>query len=125
MVYLTGTDVMSSKDLMEFVKGARAENKARQEKSMAEGGQKPFLKLEAGETVLTLQPTIPIVRKNSFGQEQYGFEVEHEKVLKLWTLSKNNPIAIKIVDKLLKAPCKITVIRTGEGKATRYDLKEK
>ena len=116
---------MSSKDLMDFVKGARAENKARQEKNLAEGGQRPFLKLEAGETKLILQATVPVTRKNSFGQEQYGFEVEHEKVIKLWTLSKNNPIAIKVVDKLLKAPVTITVIRTGEGKATRYDLKEK
>ena len=116
---------MSTKDLMDFVKGARAENKARQEKAMSEGGQRPFLKLETGETKLILQATVPIVRKNSFGQEQYGFEVEHDKTIKLWTLSKNNPIAIKIVDKLLKAPVAITVIRTGEGKATRYDLKEK
>ena len=116
---------MSQKELMEFVKNARVENERRRVEASEKSGNKPFLALDVGETKVTLLPEIPAVRQSSYGKEQYCFVVEHEGVQKTWTVTINSPLAIKVINKLLKAPTPVVIVRSGEGKSTRLDLKEK
>ena len=110
--------------LVDFVQNARKENEAARAAALKESGDLPFLQLAIGENKLTLMPTIPTVRESSWGKMQYCFTVDHDGQLKTWTVTKNSPMALKVINLLLKAPVKLTVIRTGTGTSTRIDLKE-
>jgi len=116
---------MSQKELMEFVKTARTQNEERKVAALAERGDRPYLELEVGETKVMLQAEIPKIRTSSYGKEQYCFIVEHEDKMKVWTVTINSPIAIQVINKLLKAPTSMVIVRSGAGKSTRLDLKEK
>ena len=117
--------LMSQKEIGEFVRKVRKENEERKAKALEEKGSSPFVVLEEGLNKLMLMPEIPEERESSFGKMQFCFKVKQGGVDKVWTVTKNSPLAIKVIDKLLKAPCEITVNRLGVGKNTRLDLVEK
>jgi hypothetical protein len=116
---------MSQKELGDFVRKARKENEERKAEALAAKGDSPYLNLEEGLNKFMLQPEIPSERESSFGKTQYCFKVTQGGTEKVWTVTKNSPMAQQVVDKLLKAPVELTVNRLGTGKSTRLALLEK
>jgi hypothetical protein len=115
---------MTDVSIEEWIATTKKASKARRDEQLRAQGGNPFLTLPVGETEVTLQRAVPIVKQNSFGKDQYHFTVEHEKAMKTWTVTVNSPMAEVIIDKLAKAPCKVTIVRSGTGKATRLDIKQ-
>jgi hypothetical protein len=91
--------------------------------SLAEKGYADFLKLEIGETKLTLQPAIPrLITGGGFGDRR-AFRVTLKDQEYDWPVNPRSPMYRQMLELLKKAPIQISVIRVGEGKNTRYDLK--
>ena len=116
-----------SEDIRMFVDGVVKENEARRDAAMKEKGLSPFLSLEKGITELTILPFKPTIRTSTFGKDQFVFKVEKKNsqgVLEKydWTVTRNSPLAVEVVKKLLEAPVTIKVMKSGEGKTTRYEL---
>lgn len=84
-----------------------------------------YLKLGVGVTDLVLLAEIPEERTANFKdgpKDQYVFSVEVNGERKLWSRTVASPFTDKLVDLLAKAPIEISVIRTGSGMDTRYDI---
>ena len=116
-----------SEDIRTFVDGVVKENDARREAAMKEKGLNPYLQLDKGITEFTLLPFKPVVRTSSFGKDQFVFKVEKksatgELVKYDWTVTRNSPLTVIVVKKLLEAPVPLKVMRSGDGKSTRYEL---
>lgn len=90
--------------------------------TLAEKGYADFLKLETGETKLTLNAVIPRLITGGFGDRK-AFRVVLEGKEYDWAVNPRSPLYRDLLLKLKDAPCEIRVIRIGEGKNTRYDLK--
>ena len=91
----------------------------------AKGGLPYLDSLETGETLLHLHPIIPTNNEYQ-GRVRKQFVVskpgKDEKLA--WTVNPQSPLYRDLLDILIKAPCNIRVIRTGEGKSdTRYTIK--
>lgn len=104
-----------------FVDEAERLNKQRMEEAMKNKGMNPYLQLPKGVTKFKLLPFKPGSRV-SFGKDQYVFKVEQESKQYDWSVTKNSPLAIQIIRKLLEAPVDISVMRSGDGKTTRYEM---
>lgn len=116
-----------SEDIRTFVDGVVKENEARRDAAMKEKGLSPFLSLEKGITKFTLLPFKPTIRTSSFGKDQFVFKVEKKNSQGSlekydWTVTRNSPLAVEVVKKLLEAPVEISVMKSGEGTTTRYEL---
>ena len=104
-----------------FVDEAERLNKQRMEEAMKNKGLNPWLQLPKGITKFKLLPFKPATRV-SFGKDQYVFKVEQEGKQYDWSVTKNSPLAIQVIRKLLEAPVELSVMKSGDGKATRYEL---
>jgi hypothetical protein len=82
-----------------------------------------FLTISKEATDITLLAEIPEERTANFDdgpKEQYVFAVEVDGERKLWSRTKDAPSTNELIDFLPKAPIKITVLKTGKGRNTRY-----
>lgn len=98
----------------------RAKFDKQKEEAMAEKGYKPFYKMVKGENKITFDDPEPEIRTIK-GKEAIVWNVNGDKDL---AINMSNPIASQITDALLKGAKELTIIRTGEGEDTRYELKE-
>lgn len=90
------------------------------QEAMEEKGYRPFYKMIKGENKLTFENVEPELREIK-GKENVVWNVNGDKDL---ALNINNPIVAQITDKLIAGEKELTIIRTGEGENTRYELKE-
>ena len=99
--------------------------KARLEKErrdfMESKGYKDFFRPQIGSTTVTLLGKIPRATKSDYGTKQ-AFRVEVEGISYDWSINPRSPIYRQLVSRLATAPQTFELIRTGEGKSTRYDL---
>jgi len=89
---------------------------------LTEKGYAEFLKLESGETQVTFQPVIPRLVEGSFGDRR-AFRVTVHGTEYDWAVNPRSPMYRQLLVLLKKAPVTVKIIRVGEGKSTRYDLK--
>lgn len=90
--------------------------------AMSDKGYAPFAKLGVGETKLTLQPIIPRMIKGGFGDRK-AFKITISGIEYDWAINPRSPMYRQLLVLLRTAPIEITVIKVGEGKNTRYDIK--
>ncbi len=127
---------MSEDELNEFIRAENERLDREREKRIAERGDLPFLPtLLKGTTRMTLLRKVPKTLEpkptdqyqttraafHVYAQKRKNFDVEANKEY-VWTVNKNSPTYQTIVELLAKAPVDIDVIKTGEGKQTRYDV---
>ncbi len=84
---------------------------------------KSFWSPEKGSNKITLLAKVPRATKSDFG-DKMAFRVVAEGQEWDWNINPKSPMYRQFVKLLAKAPVEITIIRTGDGKQTRYDLKE-
>lgn len=83
-----------------------------------------FWKPEKGSNKIVLLPKVPRATKSEFGNKM-AFRIEAEGGHQYdWNINPRSPMYRAFVKLLSKAPVAVTVVRVGEGKQTRYDLKE-
>jgi len=114
---------MSDKEmtLKEFVAQEQEAIEQRRQDWMDEQGYKTFIKWEKGATEFTLMPVIPRSHK-SFGKEKKAFRVTVGGEEFDWSVNPISPMYGELLDHLIEAPCKGSLIRVGEGTQTRYEL---
>ena len=91
---------------------------------LREKGKNPFLQLPKGVSEIKIVPEIPQKRVNNFGREVADFTVEYQGEKYTWSVSTNSPLYREILERLQNHVYTIKVIRSGEGKLTRYDIME-
>ncbi len=127
---------MSEDEMNEFIRQENERLDAEREKRISEWGDLPFLPtLLKGTTRMTLLRKIPKTLEpkptdqyqttraafHVYAQKRKNFDVEANKEY-VWTVNKNSPIYRTMIELLAKAPIDMDVIKTGEGKQTRYDV---
>lgn len=97
------------------------------QKAIAAKGGLPYLgSLPVGETSLILQAKIPTDNPDKDGKprKQFVVKLHEEGEEKAWTVNVASPVYRELLQFLVKAPIKLRVIRTGEGRQdTRYTIK--
>jgi len=91
---------------------------------LREKGKNPFLQLPKGVSEVKIIPEIPQKRVNNFGREVADFTVEYQGERYTWSVSTNSPLYREILERLQNHAYILKVIRSGEGKLTRYDIME-
>jgi len=91
---------------------------------LREKGKNPYLKLPKGVSEVKIIPEVPQKRTNNFGKEVADFMVEYQGEKYTWSISTNSPLYRKILERLQNHAYTINVIKSGEGKTTRYDIME-
>jgi len=91
---------------------------------LREKGKNPYLKLPKGVSEIKVLPEIPAKRVNNFGKEVADFTVEYQGEKYTWSVPTNSPLYRKVLERLQNHAYTIKVIKSGEGKTTRYDLLE-
>ena len=91
---------------------------------LREKGKNPFLQLPKGVSEVKIIPEIPVKRMNNFGKEVADFTVEYQNEKYTWSISTNSPLYRKVLERLQNHAYTLKIIKSGEGKTTRYDLLE-
>jgi len=91
---------------------------------LREKGKNPYLKLPKGISEIKILPQIPFKRINNFGREVADFQVMYNGETYTWSISTNSPLYRKVLERLQNHAYTLKVIRSGEGKLTRYDIME-
>lgn len=89
---------------------------------LSEKGYAEFLKLESGETRVKFMPSIPRFVEGSFGDRRAFRVIVKDKEYD-WSVNPRSPMYRQLIELLRRAPVEVKIIRVGEGKNTRYDLK--
>lgn len=115
---------MKNKEQEQLEKWVSAE-KARLEKErkdfMEGKGYKDFFRPEKGTTEVVLLPKVPRAIKGDYGTRQ-AFRVAVGVQEFDWAVNPRSPVYRQLVGRLSEAPATFNLVRTGEGKSTRYDL---
>lgn len=90
--------------------------------ALAEKGYAEFLKLESGETKVKFLPIIPRLVQGGFGDRR-AFRVVVANKEWDWAVNPRSPLYRQLLILIRKAPVEVKIIRVGEGKNTRYDIK--
>jgi len=91
---------------------------------LREKGKNPYLKLPKGVSEIKVLPEIPTKRTNNFGKEVADFTVEYQNEKYTWSVATNSPLYRKVLERLQNHAYILKVIKSGEGKTTRYDIME-
>ena len=98
-------------------------NEARK-KQLKEKGYAEFYKLPVGETTITLDlNTAPRDKSGDFG-EQCIFRISVGKETYDFSISVKSPLYRSILETAEQGKTHMTIVRTGEGKNTRYTIKK-
>lgn len=89
---------------------------------MDKKGYKEFFRPDIGETTVTLLPHIPRnIKSGQYGVRE-AFRIAVDGVELDWAVNPRSPVYRALVEHLEVAPVEFKLIRTGEGKSTRYSL---
>ena len=113
---------MTDKMLTKWLENEKLRQAKERQDYMDMHDMKDFWKAESGENKITVLPSIPRSVKSNFG-DKMAFRIEVQGKKYDWNINPKSPMYRTFVDLLAKAPVEVTVIRTGSGKTTRYDLK--
>jgi hypothetical protein len=120
-------EVNTANELEEYSKKELDRLASEREEAIKAKGGLPYLgALEVGETSLILQPKVPTDNPDKDGRPRKQFVVKKVEggEDKAWTVNIKSPLYRDLLGFLPKAPIKLRVIRTGEGKQdTRYTVK--
>ena len=91
---------------------------------LREKGKNPYLKLPKGISEIKILPEVPLKRLNNYGREVADFQVIYNGETYTWSISTNSPLYRKILERLQNHAYVLKIIKSGEGKLTRYDIME-
>ena len=94
--------------------------------ALEERGFEETFRLPIGQTTLVVLKKIPELKDGTFGQ-LYLFEILIEGVHRLMMVGIHSPLRREIVHALTALPVsadrvEMTIVRTGEGRQTRYSV---
>jgi len=108
----------------EWAKEEAKKIEAQRMQKLREAGKNPFLKLPKGVSEIKLLPEIPTKRINNFGREVADFQIEYNGEKYTWSVTVNSPLYRQLLERFQTHSYTIKVIKSGEGKTTRYDIME-
>ena len=109
-----------------WIEKAFNQAKQQQKQRMKEAGidlDIPLLTLEVGETEVEIDTTkIPRTVTTKFGEREV-LRVTVKGKVHDWMINPASSLWLDVLEQLNAGKTKITVVRSGTGRATRYDLK--
>ena len=112
-----------NKELKEYIMRREKELEKQRLDYMREHGIKPFYKFPKGETAITLVPKTPRAAKSPYGIKE-AFRIKVDDVEYDWSINPQSPMFRVLLAGLKVAPVTFKVVKTGEGKQTRFDITE-
>lgn len=114
---------VSVKDIQKWKEAKLDELQKKQREVLRAKGRNPFFKFPEGETTITLMPDLPRENTGRFG-EQLIFTIKVDGQLYDLPLRATSPLLRHFVQRISDKPVKLTVIRAGRDKSTRYSVKD-
>ena len=109
-------------DIKKFVQEELARMKAERKKYMEDECLTEFVAWEKGATSAVLLPKIPVYDPDGSFGPRYKFQVQLGENEYTWSVNPRSPMYRELISKLEEAPAGFVLIRTGDGKQTRYDI---
>jgi hypothetical protein len=115
---------MGKKKAQNWIEERKAKADAERKAQLKEKGFAEFFKLPVGETTIEVMTDIePREREGNFGT-QCIFRIKVGKDTNDLSVALRSPLYRFLLDNLSKGKTKFTIVRTGEGKSTKYDIKK-
>lgn len=111
-------------NLQEFVEKEKTKLEQEAEKYREEHDMKGFWIPEKGETKFQAIDKEP--READWGEgKRIVFRVKVGEEEKDWAVNPRNPVYRRLIQRMTAGEKEFTLLRTGEGKATRYEFLDK
>ena len=108
--------------IKEFVQKELARMEEERKQYMEDQGLIDYVVWEKGATSAVLLPKIPVHDPDGSFGPRYKFQVKLGENEYTWSVNPRSPMYRELVSKLEVAPAGFVLIRTGDGKQTRYDV---
>jgi hypothetical protein len=120
---------MTKKEFQKWIETENQKLAEERQQRMKEMGFVELLRLPIGESILTFQPEEPRTVNTKYGERKV-FKVmiwkngQVEDKTYDFMINEKSPLYRSIISQLANGNNTITIVRSGEGKATRYSVKK-
>jgi len=114
---------MTKKEFQKWIETENQKLAEQRKQHMQDLGFTDLLRLPIGESTLIFQPEQPRTANTKYGERKI-FKVEYDGKTYDFMINEKSPLYRAIIEQLADDNNTITIVRSGEGKSTRYSIKK-